>query len=197
MEVCQDQVTPFPFSEVERIFLEEFGKPIEHYFQHFETRPFAAASLAQVHQAILHSGQKVAVKVQYPRLSETLNSDLLTIEILTKVVEFFFPNIKLNWILDEIKINIPDELNFEKEAKNCERFNQDFAHLKNVCAPKIFWEVTSPKIITSEFIDGVKISNLEGLRELDADFKFISQLLVDVFCTQIFFNGYVFNFFYF
>jgi predicted unusual protein kinase regulating ubiquinone biosynthesis (AarF/ABC1/UbiB family) len=79
------------------------------------------------------------VKIQYPRLRETLSSDLKTLDILVKFTEFCFPKLKLKWIVEEFKENLPAELDFIREGENNDRFNRDFAHLPNVHAPKIYW----------------------------------------------------------
>jgi aarF domain-containing kinase len=193
MAPCQDKAPTRPWHEIEKLFSEEFGHGVDYYFSSFEYTPIAAASLAQVYKARLHDGTLVAVKVQYPQLQEQVKHDTRTFERLIAIAEYFFSDIKLQWLVDEFKRTIPHELNFLEEGQNCQKLDN---MIKNsfrgrVKCPKVYWECTSSRVLTLEFVEGVKVNDRIGLSQLQADAAQVSQLLTEVFCEQIFLNGFV------
>lgn len=192
MAPCQDQAPRRPWKEMSTMFEKEFGKPVESFFSEFLIEPIAAASLAQVYRARLHDGTQVAVKMQYPSLLESSAGDVKVMQALVKTAEFFFPQLRLQWLIDEFKVQLPRELDFENEVHNSEAMNQLLSRsFSNVRTPKIFHEVCSKRIITMEYIDGVKISDKRGLRRIDADPAYVCKLLTEVYSHQIFKWGFV------
>lgn len=187
-KVCQDSVTPFPFEKIEKEFYKQMNQKIEDVFMDFSKKPLACASIGQVHKAVLANGKKVAVKIQYPRLEESLENDLKIIDLLIHISEFFFKDLHLNWIIREFKINLPSELDFINEGKNSERLQKNFE--KIIKTPKIYWYLTNKKVITMEFIDGKKLTK-ENLIEMNINSKRVSQILSSVFAKQIFLDGLV------
>lgn len=193
MQPCQDKAPTRPWSEIEPLFYQEFGHGISHFFCEFDTEAIAAASLAQVYKARLHTGEQVAVKVQYPGLEQQVRSDTKIFRTLINVAEYFFQDLKLHWLLDEFEINMPHELNFEEEGHNCERLNESMSqNFKNrVKCPRIYWNVTTRKILTMEFVEGVRVNDRIGLNQLSANASQVAKLLAEVFCEQTFINGFV------
>lgn len=114
-------------------------------FSTFEDEPLGTASLAQVHKAVLKNGSVVAVKVQHPYVQGNAKVDMKTMEILVKIMSYVFPEFKFQWLVDETKRNIPQELNFELEGRNAERVAKMFEHIKWLQVPKVmyvfFWFV--------------------------------------------------------
>jgi aarF domain-containing kinase len=190
MKACQDNVTAISFERIKAQIEKETGRTLKDLYIEFDAKPCASASIGQVHRAYLHSGQKVAVKVQYPRLSETLNREVYLLDVLISVTEWFFPAISLKWLVREFKINLPIELDFLNEGKNAETLARHFSSRNDVTTPKIYWNLTTKKVITMEFIDGVKITR-ENLELMHISPQQVSDILMEVYAQQIFVNGFV------
>jgi predicted unusual protein kinase regulating ubiquinone biosynthesis (AarF/ABC1/UbiB family) len=159
-------------------------------FDNFSEKPIAAASMAQVHSAKLKSGEEVAVKVQYPSLERSLYADIKTLELLIRLTEYIFPKVHLSWLVREIQINVPFEMDFINEANNCERLQKNFQHRQDISTPKIYWSFTTHKVLTMEFVKGIKLSNIDELNKNHFDLKGISKTVSEVFAQQIFIDGF-------
>jgi len=159
----QDQVPSFNSSQAQEIIEQELNKPIVQLFKKFEEKPVAAASLSQVHKAILPNGAIVAVKIQRPDIKETIELDIGILEDLAGLLENHLHN---GWIyqpkliVEELKKAIRKELDFTNEAHNFEKFRINFKDIKYVKTPKIYWEMTTTKVLTMEFMEGVKINEI-------------------------------------
>lgn len=106
-------------------------------FISFEDEPLGTASLAQVHKAVLKDGSVVAVKVQHPYVQGNAKVDMKTMEVLVKIMSYVFPEFKFQWLVDETKKNIPQELNFELEGRNAEKVAKMFENIKWLRVPKV------------------------------------------------------------
>lgn len=104
LETLHDKTIARSSNEVRRIFMKDFGSPPEDLFREFDPKPFAAASLAQVHRAVTHNGKEVAVKIQYEDLRERFDSDTSTLELLLRMAKFVHPHFNLGWILRDLKV---------------------------------------------------------------------------------------------
>ena len=163
LEKLQDQVSPFDGSDARKIIEQELNKPISKLFKRFETKPVAAASLSQVHKAVLFNDEIAAVKIQRPNIRETVELDLEILEDLAGILENRVHN---DWVyhpklmVGEFKRAIKKELDFTNEAHNFEKFRINFKEVKYMRVPKIYWEITTTKVLTMEFIEGTKINEI-------------------------------------
>ncbi|XP_058847748.1 aarF domain-containing protein kinase 1-like isoform X3 [Acipenser ruthenus] len=138
---------------------------IAQLFVSFEESPQGAASLAQVHKAVLHDGRTVAVKVQHPKVQTQSSKDILVIEFLLKTVTWLFPDFGFMWLIEEAKKNMPLELDFLNEGRNAERVANMLKHFEFLKVPKIHWDLSTKRILTMEFVEGGQVNDLEYMKE--------------------------------
>lgn len=189
----QDKVPPFPneiaFARIEK----DLGCKINDIYKEFELEPVAAASLGQVYRARLHTGEEVAVKVQRPNLEATIKGDL---EILKKVANFAerFPQLNENadWsgMLREFNETIHEEMDYAAEGRNAERFRESFKNWSNVHVPKIYWNATTSKVLTMEFIHGTKVTDLEEQARMGISPAKVNRLLIKTYLKQLLEDGF-------
>ncbi len=170
----QDQLPAFPNHVAFRIIESGLGRSIENVYREFSPNPIAAASLGQVYKAVLHSGETVAVKVQRPNLRPRLSLDLYLMRVLAGWVEPWLPlNLghDLTLIVDEFGLKLFEEIDFLNEARNAEKFAENFAGDPEVKVPVIYNEFCNHFVLTLEWIDGIKLTDLAKLEAagLDAD----------------------------
>ncbi len=192
LEKLQDNVPEFPFKDVKAIIEKEFGKSIEHLFLHFEKKPIASASISQVHKAILKNGDKVAVKVQRPEVKHLMETDIEIMFYFAGLLENNVENIrrfKPAKIINEFKEWTEKELDFRLEARNAKRFGQNFKGSKTVHIPKIYDELTTERVLTLEFIDGIELHNIKEIKKRKLDFDAIIKNGFDAVMTQVFVHG--------
>lgn len=186
----QDRVPPRPFSVVRRTVEEELGEPLERRFARFAERPLASASLAQVHEALLHDGRRVAVKVQYPEIEALVRHDLANLRALFRAVGVVEREVQLMPLLDELATYVPRELDFANEGRNAEAVAAMFADRDDVLVPEIVWEHTTRRVLTMEFMEGIKVTDAAALEEAGVDPGRVVELLVDAYCTQVLRHGF-------
>ncbi|MGB2695301.1 MAG: ABC1 kinase family protein [Dehalococcoidia bacterium] len=180
-----DAVPADPFSIVKPAIERELGRPLEVAFAEFEPRPIAAASLAQVHRARLHDGREVAVKVQYPGIERIVQSDLTNLAFFIGMLNRFDRSFDYAFLVDELRENVPKELDFVNEGHNAERMARAFADDDSLIVPAIHWELTTRRVLTMEFEEGIKITDVERLRAAGIDGREVAQLLTASYAQQI------------
>ncbi len=189
LEGLQDAVPPAPYSAIESRFQEEFGKSPQEYFLEFETTPIASASLGQVHVARNFQGEKLAVKVQYPHIESIVQSDLKTLKRIFALLGWIFPQYGLQKTYTEIREVILEELDFKNEAKNLETLHRNLEEQRWVKFPKIFKEYSTSKVLTLQFMEGVKISHLKALEGINVSPEDVAKRILHAYCQQIFIDG--------
>jgi len=186
----QDRVPPRSFAAVRRTVEAELGAPLGSVFEEFSPRPVGAASLAQVHEARLRDGRRVAVKVQYPEIAAQVRGDLANLRSLFRAVGWLERDLDLLPIFDELAQQMPRELDFENEGRNAERIAALLALRGEVAVPGIVWEHTRRRVLVMEYLEGIKITDLAGLRAAGVDPAWVTRTLVDVFAEQILVHGF-------
>jgi len=167
---CLDRTEPTSFEVVKRTVEEELGRPLEAAFRSFEREPLASASVAQVHAAVLKTGEEVAVKVQKPGVEGVLQADLGFLYISARILEFLSPDLARSSLVDiiaEIRTSMLSELDFSEELQNIEVFRtflQRNALEGIAAAPRTFPEVSAKKVLTMERFRGVPLIDLDGIR---------------------------------
>ncbi|KAI8470915.1 MAG: ABC1 family-domain-containing protein [Monoraphidium minutum] len=182
------------YAEVAAIITQDLGSPPDQLFASFEREPIASASLAQVHVAYGHDGSKLAIKVQHAGLRESCAADIRTIELLVKGARLIFPDFNYQWLVDEIKENLPRELDFRHEAANAERCRANLASPKSrlagrVAVPRLHPRLSSGRVLTMEFIDGARLTDPAALDALGVDRAGLAALVAEAFNEMIFIHG--------
>jgi len=188
----QDKVKPFPFEEVEQIILSELGARISKAFSEFDPRPIAAASLGQVHFAALRDGRKVIVKVQRPDIRKQIAEDF---EVLTQIAEFldahteFGRRYRFLTVLEEFRMTIQQELNYEREAQNLIVLGENLKEFEKIRVPRPVEDYTTRSVLTMDFIQGRKITSLSPLVRLDLNGAPLAEELFRAYLKQIMVDG--------
>jgi aarF domain-containing kinase len=186
----QDEVPPESFQNVRAHIERELGRPLHEIFAEFDEQPVASASLAQVHRAVLKDGRVCAVKVQYPGIEHIVHIDLANMSFFISVLNRLDRSMDYRFVAEEMRKHIPMELDFINEGHNAERIAADFAGVDDVVVPKIYWEYTSRRVLTMEYIDGVKITDAEGMRRIGVDQWEVAKILVFAFAEMIVKHGF-------
>ncbi|MBF0492833.1 MAG: AarF/ABC1/UbiB kinase family protein [Deltaproteobacteria bacterium] len=189
LEQLQDAVPPCPYEEIEQRFLEEFQKKPDEIFKEFSKTPLASASLGQVHVAYLKGGEKVAVKVQYPDIETIVNQDLKILRRIFWFLDLFFPHYQLKQTFEEISSIVLQELNFINEGKNLEWVQNNLKDEKDFLFSKVYWQYSTDRILTLQFMEGIKISQVDQLKQLGVSPSEIAKKLIHAYCKQIFIDG--------
>lgn len=189
----QDDVAPFGFETVKRQIEEELGCNLSDVFKSFDETPLASASIGQVHRAVLTNGQEVVVKVRRPDIEKIITVDLEIILNLTRLVEKHIPEMRAYDLVakvEEFAEAMHKELDFTREGFNIDRFRQNFEGDNTVYVPKVFWEATTQKVLTIEYIQGYKITQLNKIAELGLDISKIAEDSAKAILKQIFVHGF-------
>ncbi len=189
----QDEVPPFPLSEVKEIIEKELRKSVDQIFSHFEEHPLAAASIGQVHRARVLDGQDVVVKVQRPGIQRTIQVDLEIMLHLAGLMEKHMEGWDIQRptkIVEEFANTLERELDYSLEAAYMERFARQFENEPTVYVPKIFHEALTSRVLTMEYISGVKISDIDRLEQENLDRATIARQGFDLIMKQIFVHGF-------
>ena len=190
----QDEVPAEPFSHVVSVIEEELGKPIDQIFSYVESKATAAASLGQVHKAVLAStGEEVAVKVQRPNIDQLVRMDLNSLKFVIRVITRFVKTgnfIDLKGIYREFERTVYEEIDFVTEAANCKRFKEMFKDDETIYIPEVYEEYTTRRLLVLEWIDGIKINDYDALEAAGIDRLEVANRTVQAYFHQFFDEGF-------
>ncbi|WP_428354241.1 ubiquinone biosynthesis regulatory protein kinase UbiB [Methyloprofundus sp.] len=185
----QDKVPPFSNQQAREVIEKELGMSIDTAFAEFSASPLASASVAQVHAAVLHTGEQVVVKVLRPDVEKWIHSDIGLLYELAYFAEKFWDDAKrlhAKEIVAEFEKTLLDELDLIREAGNASKLRRNFENSEAIYIPEIHWEFTRKKVLVMERIYGIPVGNIDELRENNADFKLLAERGVEIFFTQVF-----------
>ena len=189
----QDAVPAFTVARARQIIELDLGKPISEMFGYFDPIPLAAASLGQVHKAQLHTGEEIVVKVQRPGLLKLFAIDL---GILKRIAEYFQNHPKhgkgRNWvgIYDECSKILYQEADYLNEGRNADTFRRNFKGDRRIMVPRVYWRYASRRVLTLEYMPGIKISNYEALEAAGIDRKVIARIGAEAYLEQLLNHGF-------
>ncbi|WP_022668038.1 ABC1 kinase family protein [Desulfospira joergensenii] len=189
----QDKIPSFDFEHVKNIIASEFGRPYDEIFESIEKEPFASASIGQVHRASIRENHRIAIKIQRPAIRKTIEADL---EIMHHIASIIERNIEEAAVFRPVKIveefakTLEKELDYTVEAANMERMARQFAGDKAIHIPKTYPDQSSERVLTMEYIQGIKADDIEAIDRSGLDRKRITRLGADFIMKQIFKYGF-------
>jgi predicted unusual protein kinase regulating ubiquinone biosynthesis (AarF/ABC1/UbiB family) len=184
----QDQVPPTPFPEIARRVTEELG-PMGEVFSSFDEEPIASASLGQVHKACLRDGDCIVVKVQYPGIEEVIAADIRTLKFVIRILRLLYKQINLDVIYSEFSRIVFEELDYIQEGKNAETFARNFANNSKIKIPLVYWPFTTSKVLTLEYLEGIKITDFDMIDKRGIDRKEVGRILAEAYAQMFFSDG--------
>ncbi|WP_174520465.1 ABC1 kinase family protein [Desulfolucanica intricata] len=193
LEKLLDEVPPFPYEQVEKCIETELGQPLKHIYSYFEETPLAAASIGQVHRAVLQSGDEVVVKVQRPGIKKIIKTDIEILQDLAALVDRHTPWGELYSFTEmaaEFKEIIRDELDYTVEAHHAETLRKNMQEDDTVYIPSVYWDYSTELILTLEYVQAVKLTRTEDLHENNLDTVKLAGRLADAVLKQILIDGF-------
>lgn len=192
LTLLQDQLPAFPNAVAYQFIEEELGRRPEQIFAELSPQPVAAASLGQVYKGRLHSGESVAVKVQRPGLVEQISLDIYILRHLMSWIKGRFKRIRsdLVGILDEFASRLYEEMDYTQEGLNAEKFAQLYGHIPDIYIPKIYWNFTGRRVLTMEWITGIKLTDVQKMAQAGLDTKHMVGIGVQCSLRQLLEHGF-------
>ncbi len=193
MNKLQSDVPPFPYEQVEETLQSELGDSPQELYAYFEQEPFAAASTAQVHRATLPSGEDVVVKIQRPGIRTQVKADIGIMSNAARVFER-----RAGWardadfvgVLKEFGDNIVAELDYGGEAYNARRISENMAGIEGVHIPVVYSDYSTSRILTMDFVDGVKVSNVDAIAQAGLDRHALAETVIRSLTKQLLIDGF-------
>ena len=190
LQSLQDNVPPRPYQDIEARLREEFGgRSPDEVFAEFARQPVASASIGQVHLGRLRTGEAVAVKVQYPDIDVIVRTDLRALKRIFAVLRWFMPDWGFETIYAEIREMVLAELDYCQEAEAIRTISGNFKGRRDVLFPRVMAEHSTARVLTTEWMSGIKIADLDRLAAQGIDRKKAARLCVEAYCQQIFVDG--------
>jgi ubiquinone biosynthesis protein len=189
----QDDVSPFPYEQVEEMMIAELGQPVERLFRDFDPVPMAAASIGQVHRATLPNGREVAVKVQRPGAPRQIEADLNLMYQAARIAKErvrALDFIDAHALVDEFARSIRQELDYRGEARNAETVRKNFAGHPHVRIPRVYWTYTRSRVLTLEYMEGTQLADIDMLGWTPEQRYRLAEVLTEAWMTMIFRHGF-------
>lgn len=189
----QDEIPPFPFDQCKEIIEENLKAPIDQIFSSIDKQPIAAASIAQVHKAILINGDKVVIKIQRPKIKEIIETDVSIMKTLAELMLKYIPESTVfnpRGIVDEFAKTITKELNFQEERRNIERFTLSFKHVPSIKIPKVYSQYSSDKVLTMEQIEGSKLDDIQSIERKGLDRQELAKTTINAYFKMMLEDGF-------
>ncbi|MDP1835914.1 MAG: AarF/UbiB family protein [Chlamydiales bacterium] len=193
LEKLQDKADPFPFEEAEKIIESELGIKLKTAFEEFDPKPVAAASLSQVHRAVLHSGTEVAVKVQRPNIEENIQQDLEILETIVTLLEKnteWAKRYSLVRSFKHLRTNLLNELDFKREARNLVVLKKNLTEFTDIEVPSPIPDYTSRRVLTMQYMQGTKITKLSPVVTMERDVEHLAESLLKAYLKQVAVDGF-------
>ncbi|APE29688.1 ABC-1 protein [Halomonas aestuarii] len=183
----QRQAEPMPWTDIRRTLVEEYGD-LEARFREIEERPFASASMGQVHRAVTHDGETLVLKVQYPGLAEVLESDLAQVRRLMRLGRWFkVPQARLDALFEELAVSLRGELDYHAEAEALARYRERYAHLDRLVIPEPLPDLSGPRVLAMRYVAGTPLRDLEAAD--DERRQQVATTLADWLTEELFTHG--------
>ena len=189
----QDKVPPFEFKKVKQTIENAYSKKISSVFKEFNEKPVASASVAQVHFAILHNGEKVAVKILRPNIESEVKKDIKLLHLIANILYKIWSDgkrLKPDEVVSEFERHTQSELNLLLEAGHCSHLGENFKDKKLLVVPNVFWDYCHEKVMVMERMDGIPISNIDAIKKNKIDLSELAKNGVEIFFTQVFRDGF-------
>lgn len=189
LKLLQDRVPPFSGNTATAIIEKELGETVEALFAEFVVKPLASASVAQVHEAVLHSGELAVVKVIRPGIAKTIKKDIALLYTLAYLVNALWSEgkrLRPIEVVAEYEQSLADELDLRKEAANASQLRRNFENSEVLYIPEIYWDLTRQNVLVMERISGIPVADIDVLKAQNTDMKLLAERGVEVFFTQVF-----------
>ncbi|MEE8365899.1 MAG: ubiquinone biosynthesis regulatory protein kinase UbiB [Gammaproteobacteria bacterium] len=193
LEKLLDRVPPFPLDQARAIVEQQLGMPIDQAFQSFDDNLVASASIAQIYQAQLKSGEDVVVKIVRPNIEQQIRRDIEVLTLLARMADRYWneaKRIKPLQIVHEFEKTIFNELDLVREAANANELRRHFEGSNDLYVPKVYWDYCRPRVMVIERIEGIPVSDIEQLKAHNINLEVLSRKGVEVFFTQVYKNNY-------
>ncbi len=186
-----DAAPPVPLEEISQMVEKELGAPADELYQHFEAKPIASASIGQVHRATLHDGTKVAVKVQRPDIERTIEADLDLLLTQARFMESRSETLRQYGLVDivqEFAQSLRDEIDYTIEGRYADRLS-DLLEEETVLIPGVHWDLTTSRVITLDYLEGIKLTQTQKLADVGYDLHTVAVQITQLYLRQIFIHG--------
>ncbi len=192
LTTLQDKIPSFPNEVAFRFIEEELGKPPAEIYAELSSEPIAAASLGQVYKGRLKTGEEVAVKVQRPDLDRRITLDVYIMRILAGWVQDNVKQVRSNLrsIIDELAERIFEETNYNQEGRNADKFQKLYGYIEEIYVPKIYWDYTGKRVLTMEWIDGIKLTDVDAVQAEGIDATHLVEIGVECSLRQLLEHGF-------
>lgn len=188
----QDNVQPLPFEVIRDSIQKELGRSLSEAFAEFDEKPLAAASIGQVHKAVLHSGEKVVVKIQRPEIGKAIENDISLLALLAAALERYVPETRIigpKIIVEEFFRTLTWELDFKVEANNMQKMAENLAVFPEVAIPKVYKHLSTHRVLTQERFEGIRVNDIAAMDAAGIDRKHVVSVGARAFFKSIMIDG--------